>query len=120
MSVTADKDTVQGQVPHPILRRCLYHRIQDGSTGNGIYDPDTLGHHLPDRIFHRPSRHAFRDTIQKCDLARFICANHSVANAFERDLGTFLLNELEFFDFLSLSRIEESTRQHARLDLALD
>src|SRR5579872_747132 len=93
VSVTANEDTVRGQLPCPILRGSRGHRVQDGFPGNRIHDSKGLAHQSPGGFLEQPARHSFCYRIEKGDIARSISADHRIANAVERDLSTFLLNE---------------------------
>ena len=61
-----------------------------------------------------------RDHVQEGDISRDVRANDGVADAFERDLGTFFLQEQRLFHELALDGITQGSQQPSCLDLPFD
>ena len=62
-------------------------------SGGRVKDSEDFNHWPSFRSLSRPSRHFFRDGIEKGDVAREVGAEDGVADVVEGNLGTFFFGE---------------------------
>jgi hypothetical protein len=92
-SVAAQQNTIGSKRHGPILHDSHLHGVWSRLASDTVNNSEDFGQGSSSRFSPRPACHSFRDEIEEGDFSQDVGTNDGVANAVERDLGAFLLNE---------------------------